>query len=75
MTEDYRKTRGARCAATPDRDPSGAAYAMAYVRDQTLAGGVYEPEAALSAGTLFPSLNKPFYGSRRSANVCRRTLI
>lgn len=46
-------------AAFPD-DP---AYAIAYVRWQDLTQ-VYEPEEALNKGTLFPALDKPFYGRR-----------
>lgn len=36
--------------------------AMAYVPWQHF-NQVYEPEAALMQGTLFPELDKPFYGS------------
>ncbi|MBQ8683354.1 MAG: spore coat associated protein CotJA [Clostridia bacterium] len=43
--------------------PSDAALAIAYVRWQELED-VYEPEMALKHGTLFPCLNKPFYGRR-----------
>ena len=39
--------------------PSDAVVAMAYVPWQELQD-VYEPEAALTFGTLFPELNKPF---------------
>ncbi len=39
--------------------PSDAVVAMAYVPWQKLQD-VYEPEAALTFGTLFPELNKPF---------------
>ena len=46
-------------AALPD-DP---VVAMAYVPFQQW-GDVYEPERALDAGTLFPDLDKPFYGRR-----------
>ena len=35
--------------------------AMAYVPMQTF-GKIYEADVALGMGTLFPELNKPFYG-------------
>ncbi|MBQ8627509.1 MAG: spore coat associated protein CotJA [Agathobacter sp.] len=38
--------------------------AMAYVPWQNM-NQVYEPARALRAGTLFPELEKPFYGSMR----------
>lgn len=46
--------------------PENAVLAMAYIPWQHLEE-VYEPEAALANGTLFPVLNKPFTagGSRR----------
>ena len=47
-----------RCAFSED-----PAYAIAYVRWQELSQ-VYEPEEALKQGTLFPALDKPFYGRR-----------
>lgn len=43
--------------------PAETALAIAYVRWQNL-GDVYEPEKALAQGTLFPELDKPFYGRR-----------
>ena len=43
--------------------PEDPAYAIAYVRWQELST-VYEPEEALKQGTLFPELDKPFYGRR-----------
>ena len=43
--------------------PADPALAIAYVRWQELAT-VYEPEEALKQGTLFPELDKPFYGRR-----------
>lgn len=43
--------------------PEDPAYAIAYVRWQELSN-VYEPEEALKQGTLFPELDKPFYGRR-----------
>ena len=41
--------------------PEDPALAMAYIPYQSW-GEVYEPERALDAGTLFPDLDKPFYG-------------
>ena len=43
--------------------PEETAYAIAYVKWQELSE-VYEPEEAWKCGTLFPELNKPFYGRR-----------
>ena len=43
--------------------PEDPALAIAYVRWQNL-GEVYEVEKALAQGTLFPELDKPFYGRR-----------
>lgn len=43
--------------------PEDTAYAIAYVKWQTFSN-VYEPEMALQQGTLFPELDKPFYGRR-----------
>ncbi len=43
--------------------PENPVPAMAYVPFQNW-GEVYEPERALDAGTLFPVLDKPFYGRK-----------
>ena len=43
--------------------PEETAYAIAYVRWQELSQ-VYDPEESLKQGTLFPALDKPFYGRR-----------
>ena len=43
--------------------PKNPKVAMAYVPFQQL-GSVYPAEKALDAGTLFPELDKPFYGRR-----------
>ena len=51
--------------------PCDAALAIAYVRWQELEE-VYEPEAALKHGTLFPSMNKPFYGRRARCGQQKR---
>lgn len=52
--------------------PEDPAYAIAYVRWQELCK-VYEPEEAFKRGTLFPALDKPFYGRRARYGVqkCR----
>ncbi len=48
--------------ATACAEPiENAVIAMAYVPMQEF-GVMYSEENALSAGTLFPCLNKPFYG-------------
>lgn len=39
--------------------------AMAYVPYQQWNQNLYSAERALEAGTLFPVLDKPFYGGRR----------
>lgn len=41
--------------------------AMAYVPWQNM-NQLYEPAQALRKGTLFPELEKPFYGSMRRGN-------
>ena len=38
---------------------------MAYVPYQQWTGELHQMERALDAGTLFPVLDKPFYGRRR----------
>lgn len=43
--------------------PENPVPAMAYVPCQQW-GQIFEPERALDAGTLFPVLDKPFYGRR-----------
>lgn len=39
--------------------------AMAYVPIQKF-GVVYEPDKALTRGTIFPDLDKPFYGCKKN---------
>jgi len=46
--------------------PENPVEAMAYVPFQQFQT-VYSPEKALSSGTLFPELDKPFYGRRGAA--------
>lgn len=43
--------------------PEDPALAIAYVRWQEF-HNVYEPEEAYVHGTIFPCLDKPFYGRR-----------
>ena len=43
--------------------PDETALAIAYIRWQELTN-VYEPDEAFNHGTLFPCLDKPFYGRR-----------
>ena len=47
------------CVSTPL--PEKPVVAMAYIPFQ-LDKNAYDPEMALREGTLFPALNKPFYG-------------
>lgn len=44
--------------------PADTVPAMAYVPFQQWEGSLLSAERALDAGTLFPVLNKPFYGRR-----------
>lgn len=43
--------------------PENPALAIAYVRWQEMEN-VYEAEEAYTRGTIFPELDKPFYGRR-----------
>lgn len=50
------------CAAEPMPPlPPDPVPAMAYIPFQQM-GETYDEETALRCGTLFPELNKPFYG-------------
>lgn len=51
-------------SAFPPETPVG----MAYIPWQTMED-VYDPEAGLSAGTIFPDLDKPWFGSRAFAGM------
>ena len=44
--------------------PSDTTEAMAYVPFQPYNPSIYSPVHGLEAGTMFPSLDKPFYGSK-----------
>ena len=52
--------------------PEDPALAIAYVRWQQIEN-VYEPEEAYCHGTIFPCLDKPFYGRRARCGMqkCR----
>lgn len=44
--------------------PDNTTEAMAYVPFQQENSRLYSPQRALEAGTAFPVLDKPFYGSK-----------
>ena len=44
--------------------PEKTAYAMAYVPFQPDNHKQYSPDQGLVAGTMYPALDKPFYGSK-----------
>lgn len=48
--------------------PKEISEAMAYVPYQINAKTTYSPAQAFVNGTLFPSLNKPFYGKKCEAH-------
>ena len=58
---------GRACALTGETTPLPQAPvpAMAYVAYQQWDAELLSAERALTAGTLFPALEKPFYGGRR----------
>lgn len=61
--EEYR-TQPISCAQCASEDPlRSLALAMAYVPWQQW-NQTYELKKALQAGTIFPELNKPFWGRR-----------
>ncbi len=53
------------CGCMPDavHENSEFAVAMAYVPWQNFTT-VYDPDKALEVGTIFPELDKPFFGGR-----------
>lgn len=51
--------------------PEDASLAIAYVRWQEL-GNVYEAEEGFRHGTIFPCLDKPFYGRRARYGMQKR---
>ena len=44
--------------------PDKTSEAMAYVPFQQYNSKIYSPAQALEAGTVYPVLNKPFFGSK-----------
>lgn len=46
--------------------PSETAVAMAYVPFQQLGSKLYSPAQALESGTVYPILDKPFFGKKCS---------
>ncbi len=54
------------CIPAPDPMPLPAdpVPAMSYVPFQQWSASLHSPERALDAGTLFPVLDKPFYGRK-----------
>lgn len=58
-------------ASCTNRNVSQEALAMAYVPIQQF-HTVYDLDEALRVGTIFPELNKPFYGSKGGSKCQRR---
>lgn len=52
------------CGEDPTPLPANPVPAMAYVPFQQWSANLHSAEQALAAGTLFPVLDKPFYGRR-----------
>ena len=52
------------CAPDPTPLPPDPVPAMAYVPYQQWSSTLHSAERALDVGTLFPVLDKPFYGRR-----------
>lgn len=46
--------------------PADTSEAMVYIKYQPNEAKTYPPAQGLESGTMFPSLNKPFYGSKCS---------
>ena len=67
---DQRRGGYGRCPAPIRKNPldsdAGIPLAMAYVKNERFEQ-IYEPLRALALGTVFPELNKPFYGAKSSA--------
>lgn len=59
--------RGQACGLYNDPTllPENPVPAMAYVPYQQWSNSLHSAERALDAGTLFPVLDKPFFGGRR----------
>ncbi len=52
------------CGEDPAPLPANPVPAMAYVPFQQWSSSLHSAERALDVGTLFPVLDKPFYGRR-----------
>ena len=63
MMDEYRPDETCLANGSISTLPADPQVAMAYIPFQQL-GSVYTAEKALDAGTLFPELDKPFYGRR-----------
>lgn len=44
--------------------PKETPYAMAYVPFQAENTSIYSPDQGFMSGTMYPSLDKPFYGKK-----------
>lgn len=44
--------------------PDNPVYAMAYVPYQGEGEKLYSPDQGFALGTMYPALNKPFFGSK-----------
>ena len=53
------------CGEDPTPLPASPTPTMAYVPFQQWSSSLHSAERALDSGTLFPALDKPFYGGRR----------
>lgn len=49
--------------------PNDTVYAMAYVPFQSIDVKTFTPDQGFTLGTMYPDLNKPFYGSKCGDNV------
>lgn len=47
-----------------EKFPKETPFAMAYVPYQALATETYSPDQGFATGTMYPMLNKPFYGGK-----------
>ena len=61
--EDKEMMNNEACVLTVPLFPEKTPVAMAYVPFQQF-GTLYEPEKGFEAGTMFPDLDKPFWGGR-----------
>ena len=61
--EDKKMTNNEACVLVVPPFPEKTPVAMAYVPFQQF-GNMYEPEKGFEVGTMFPDLDKPFWGGR-----------